>query len=84
MGSPAAPAAGQGAQAAPGPRDAHPPGQAYVHEGSKAATLEEAEATLVGRCVKEALYIHYQLQECASRRTLPGEPDPTRTNVHDG
>ena len=55
---------------APGTRT--PPGQAYEHEGSKAATLEEAEATLVGRCVKEALYIHYQFQESASRRTLLG------------
>jgi hypothetical protein len=43
-----------------------------VHEGARAATLDEAEATLVEMCVKEALDIQAQIQESASRRNRLG------------
>jgi hypothetical protein len=73
MGSPSAPQSGQVPQPASGPQDTNPgKGKASGHEGSKAATLEEAEATLVGRCVKEALYFHHKIEECETRRTKLG------------
>jgi hypothetical protein len=73
MGSPSAPPSGQVPQPASGPQDTNPgKGKASGHEGSQAATLEEAEATLVGRCVMEAIYYHHKIEECETRRTKLG------------
>ncbi len=47
-------------------------GKASGHEGSQAATLGEAEAKLVGRCVTEAIYYHHKIEECETRRTKLG------------
>eukprot|EP00972_Heterocapsa_arctica_P110966 16339197-Heterocapsa_arctica.AAC.1 len=61
MGSPPAPPTGQEPQPASGSQDTNSgKRKASGHEGSKAATLEEAEATLVGRCVTEAIYYHHK------------------------
>jgi IgA-specific serine endopeptidase len=67
-GSPSGSAAGQGHQPGPGHGDAHLSGETYVHKGAHAATLEEAEETLVENCVQENLYIQDQIQESTSRR----------------
>jgi hypothetical protein len=77
--SPTAPTPGQTAQQASGSGLEGRPGQApqqashAAPASGRAVTLEEAEATLVGRCVTEALVLHHKIKECETRRTKLGE-----------